>query len=267
MSKFKWIVVLWLMNVSQLVSAQESEKKTISILGVFHFGTTYDGAAIKMENTLGEKRQGEIIELVEKLQVYRPTKVLLEYPFKDQDRVQQRYSDYLNENHVLDISEAEQIGFRLAEALKHDKIYAIDYKLDMPFDPVYEYCQINNKMDDFNGFIQKINGFTASETDRLTKMSLSEYLAHMNSEAFDVKANELYLKDVFAFGDPLNEVGVEATATWFKRNMIMLNNIDRVVEPMDRVLVIVGQAHRALIKSFIKNRTDLVYEEISGYLK
>ena len=82
----------------------------------------------------------------------------------------------------------------------------------------------------------------------------------------DLITNQLYLKDVLEFGESNNEVGVEATTAWIKRNLIILNNINKVANSEDRVLLIIGQAHRAIIKEYINNRNDMEYIEISDYL-
>lgn len=47
----------------------------------------------------------------------------------------------------------------------------------------------------------------------------------------------------------------------------MMTNIDKWIDSNDRVLVIVGAAHRAVLKDFYEDRTDVEYLEITNFLK
>ena len=62
---------------SQKISTSDSKSK-ISILGTFHFGSTGDVAAVKVENIMSERRQKEIRQMLKKIKAYNPTKVLIE---------------------------------------------------------------------------------------------------------------------------------------------------------------------------------------------
>lgn len=69
-------------------------------------------------------------------------------------------------------------------------------------------------------------------------------------------------------GSTDNEVGAEVSATWYHRNMIMLKNIASYIEsPQERLLVIVGSSHRAVIKDYIEDRVDLKFVEIADFMK
>ena len=239
----------------------------VAILGTFHFGPTSDLASIKFDDIETEQRQSEILEVVERLSGYEPDKVLLEYPYESRAELQADYEAYLNGNYELRTNERDLIGFRLAEKLGHDSIYAIDHKLDLPFEPLVQYCQDSDKMDEFNSFVQEIQEFTARETERLTSMSLSAFLANMNTTEFDQLANDLYLRGTVNFGETGREVGVDAAIAWYKRNMYILKNIDRVTGSGDKVLLIVGHAHRAVLKNYIEDRSDMTFLEIGGYLR
>ncbi len=56
------------------------------------------------------------------------------------------------------------------------------------------------------------------------------------------------------YSDVETEVGIEASSIWWKRNMHILKNITQIIEDdKDRILVIIGAAHRAILKDFIKD--------------
>jgi Family of unknown function (DUF5694) len=122
-------------------------------------------------------------------------------------------------------------------------------------------------MDTRQKFIMEIQEYTAAETVDLAHTRLSTFLRDRNSDAADQLMKKLYNQDILAYGSPENEVGVELTTAWYKSNSMTLNNISRTIDsPKDRILVIVGAAHRAMIKDFILTRDDLEYLEINDYL-
>ncbi len=251
--------------------AQQSntdKKPEIAMLGMFHFGSTSDLAAIVMDDVKGEKRQREIQEVIDRLKEYNPTKVLVEYPMSKQDTLQSRYESFKNGGFALPTSETYQIGFRLARQLGHDTIYAIDHKMDLPFNDIVAYCQENNCMDKFQNIVNFAQSYTANETKVLKEMKLATFLLRQNSSESDRFGNGLYLREILDIGDPANEVGARITSIWYQRNMIIMKNILDLVENEDeRLLVIIGASHRAVIHSLLENRTEFRFVEIADYLK
>ncbi|MEM7185296.1 MAG: DUF5694 domain-containing protein [Bacteroidota bacterium] len=246
----------------------ENTQPSIALLGMFHFGETSDLAAIKMDDLHGEKRQTQIKDLVAQLQEYQPTKILVEYPMSRKDTIQIRYEAYLNNAYKLGDSETYQIGFRLAKAMGHSNIYAMDHKMDLPFDDLAAHLGKTGEMDKMNSMVKMINEMIQGETNVLATLPLSTFLLRLNSDRFDALANSLYLKEVLDMGTPDNEVGARFSAIWYQRNMIMLKNIASYIEsPNDRILVIVGSSHRAVIRDYIEDRNDLKYVEIAKFLR
>ena len=56
-------------------------------------------------------------------------------------------------------------------------------------------------------------------------------------------------------------------AKWWERNFYIMGNIDRVTEAGDRLLLIIGAGHRAVLRDFFEDRSDIDYVEIREYLK
>lgn len=248
--------------------SEEKKVPKVAMLGMFHFGKTTDIASIKIENLLGEQRQQEILSLIDYLALYKPTKILVEYPFEMTDSINARYQKYLEGKFAMTANEIYQIGFRLAKKMEHQKVYGIDHQMDLPFEALMLFCQENNQMDAMQKFISEIQEYTAAETVELAHTRLSTFLRDRNSDTADQRMNRVYVQDMLAYGNLKNEVGVELTAAWYKRNLMMLNNISRTIDsPEDRILVIVGAAHRAMMKDFILTRDDMQYVEIGDYLK
>ncbi len=265
----KKILFLFFLISLQVIAQpiETSSSPSIAILGMFHFGETSDLAAIDLKDLHSKKRQDEIKTIISQLEKYKPTKILVEYPMTYKDTLQKRYVHYLKGDYNLGDSETYQIGFRLAELLGHRKIYAMDYKLDLPFDDIVTHLTATNEMDKMNEMIVSVKNLMQEESQLLETMTLSSYLKRMNSGWFDGLANSLYLKEVLDMGSPDNEVGAKVSAVWYQRNMVMLKNITHYIEdPNERILVIVGSSHRAVLRDYIEDRTDLQFIEIADYL-
>lgn len=261
-----FLSILSFFSNAQGTPPEPSQTKTIAILGVFHFGETSDLASIKVDSILGETRQAEIKQLIQKLSAYNPTKVLLEYPAGRDDTINARYTRFLKGEFKPGKNEIYQLGFRLAALQGHQKVYGIDYRMELPFEPLMQYCSENGKEQEINQFIGRIKAYTEKESRLLEDLTLGEYFQRMNSEKADIASTEVYLKDLLAFGTEEQPVGVNFSAAWYKRNMAILKNIAGLTEAGDRVLVIIGTSHRAIIKDYIRGRSDLEYVEIGAYL-
>jgi Family of unknown function (DUF5694) len=250
-------------------TANLSDVSKVALLGVFHFGgSSGDLASMHMANPFGERRQNDISKLVAKLITYQPTKILVEYPKTKNELLKKRFLRYSSGKDTLGVNEVYQVGFRLAKQLKHAQLYPIDYQLDLPAEGLVEYCQRNNKMEDFENFIKYIQNYVQEENKKLERLSISDYLADINSDPSDRITNELYIKQSLVFGDSIKEAGAHFAATWWERNFIILKNISETIDSKDeRLLVIIGAAHRAVLKDLVMDRSDMEYVEIGEYLK
>lgn len=248
------------------MSAQEAPKE-MAILGVFHFGKTNDMAAVIMENPLGEKRQAEIEILVDKLAQFQPDRILLEYVPQRDSFYLIRYQQYLAGEHELNVNERQQIGFRLAKKMGHRKVYGIDHRMDLPFDEITRYAVEHNKNYLMENLGVKVGNFAGAQTEKLKNQSLVEYLAEFNSLEMDQKTHSLYVQDILNFGDADDPAGARMTAAWYQRNLIILQNIDRITRPGEKVLIIIGAAHRAILRDFIEDRDDMEFVEIADFLR
>lgn len=50
-------------------------------------------------------------------------------------------------------------------------------------------------------------------------------------------------------------------------NFFVLANIIKTIESGERFLLILGSSHRTIFKPLIKDKNDLMYDEIHDYLK
>ncbi len=262
------ILIVSNLNTSgQISNNSEQKKPVIALLGIFHFAGTSDLISIKADDLSSPQRQNEIKDLVNLLAEYKPTKIIVEYPFGN-NGIDSLYQSYLKGTHVLSIHESQQVGFRLSLKMGLDHIYPADHRMPLPFNELTNYLQENGKMIQLENMVadMKKNILDVSQ-QAYENRSLTDYLSLLNSDKFDAANKNMYLQYTNKMGDENNSVGTNLASKWWERNFRIMHNIDQIVEPGDRILVIFGQGHTAVLKDFYKSRDDLFYVDIVDYLK
>nr|WP_297913853.1 DUF5694 domain-containing protein [uncultured Allomuricauda sp.] len=266
--KFLWITafLLTLVGYAQEGSEEGIKGSRIAFLGIFHFGSTSDLMSLQPGDILGVERQEEIISVVEKLSRYKPTKIVLEFPFGN-NKLDSLYQQYLKAEHPLTINERQQLGFRLGAKLGHEHIYVADHRMDLPFEDLQNFLVETGKQDFFPNFLSKMKTEVIDVwQNKYDTLTLSEFLAFMNQDEFDRLNKAFYLQHMNQLGTEANPVGVALNAKWWERNMRIMHNIDKLTKDGDKILVLFGQGHTAILKDFYTARSDVQLDDILGYL-
>ena len=98
------------------------------IVGTFHFRDA-GSDSYKPEfdvDILSAERQAEVIELVAQLMRFQPTKIAVEVMPDRQPWLDSLYAAYRDGSYTLASDEIYQLGFRLASAVGHRRLYAVD---------------------------------------------------------------------------------------------------------------------------------------------
>jgi hypothetical protein len=249
------------------VKAQQPPKKLqILFLGTTHFAGSSDLLGLDMSDISSSKRQQEIKQLVNKLARFKPTKVILEYPYGNM-KMDSTYRQYLDDNHALTNNERQQLGFRLARNLGHDHVYAADKRMGLNFDAVMQFLEERNRKEEFNQLVALMKAEVINPMqEHYNRQNLANFFNFINRDENDRMTRMAYLQYFNRYSTPENPAGINLTARWWKRNFHIMANIDRIAEPGDRVLVIFGQGHTALLKQFYQDRQDVDVVPVNDYL-
>ena len=260
------ILFLGLVTISALRSGAypQQDKSQVMILGVYHFDNpNLDYVKTNVDNHLSTERQKQIVEVVELLAKFKPTKVVLE-AVDGVSPINRNYEGYLKGEYALKADERDQLGLRLAKMLGHKQVYAADHKLDMDFGGVIAAAQ-QSQDTQFLQVFQQVMAELQEFEKRKTSMTVREILAVMNDPKETAKGRDLYLQmSTVRSGDRF--VGADVLAGWYQRNFRIFSNIARFIQPQDRVLVIFGQGHAALIKELVLSNPRLQLVEANDYL-
>ena len=254
------------LNYSQDSANPSSTQKEIALLGTFHFAGSRDMVSMKIEGLDTPLRQKEIVTLCENLVAIKPDKVILEYPYGE-SKLDSIYQAYRNGNHNLNINERQQLGFRIAHMLGHEHIYVADHPMDIGFQPLMKYLEENGETYKIDTLVANAKTYLKSFEDVYKNGSVQDLLSAMNTPAADNENKNIYLEVFNTMGGPENHVGVTVVSKWWERNFIIMKNIDMIMEPEDRALVIFGQGHTSILKDFYRSRTDVELLDIQEYLR
>lgn len=277
----KLISLIFIIMFPTLLISQvrdSSEKVKVMTLGVFHFNfPNLDVQKIDDKDkidVLEAKYQKEIVEIVGALKEFKPTKIAIEANPASQKKIDSLYEAYKLGKHSLGRNEIEQLGFRLANELRIEKLECVDtwgktyeslnylfidtssrakafeqYYFNNP-DTIYEKKNSYNSSFKFEGIINNLLYLNDSQT---IKESLGPYL--IGHFKYEEKANDF--------------TGVDfETGRWFNRNLRIFRNIQRITKSTsDRILLIFGGGHMNILNYLFECSPEYELVPSESFLK
>ena len=255
--------------VAQSSSCPDSATPVL-LLGTWHMDNPgKDMLNLKADDVLAPRRQKEIEELVNRLANFRPTKVLIEAPYGDPVRPT-AYADYLAGKHQLTRNEREQVAFRLARRMNLSALAGIDYPMDL------DDSQLNLLMKSSPELVGKTmealqaDGGKEMEKQQslLARSSVLEFYRYQNSEEAIERNHQFYFKYLLPIAQGQNYAGADMVASWYKRNLRIMNNLERLqLSRTDRVFILFGQGHVKLLRDFINQTPGFCVVNTEAYLQ
>lgn len=241
------------------------EPARIMFLGLFHFDNPgLDAVKFTPRDVMQPAEQAYLTGLSERLARFAPTKVLLEYPADIEEKINQRYTDFLAEKFESPRNEIYQLGFRVAKLAGNARVHGIDVQAPPFEDPLWNY------LSEVPASERKLMDLIASESQRLDNahrsMSLRDILAMNNSADEDLRNKGFYmlLNDVAAENRLFH--GANSSAHWWHRNFRMYALIQMHAQAGERVLVIAGSGHTAILRDLLRADSERLEEDVLSYL-
>jgi hypothetical protein len=247
----------------------EHAKPAVLLLGSYHMANpNRDAFNIQADDVLTPQRQSEMLACVERLTRFQPTRVALEVSADQADALNNQYQQYLMGAFTLPPDEWYQLGFRVAAALQHERVYPIDWNEgtgDSGPDPI-AFAQAHQPE-----LYQQIMAASQRDVDetqaRMATASISELLCWQNELDTLQASHRIYLM-LSCIGMGKQYVGVEWVKGWYERNLKIFANLTRIVtSPQDRILVIYGAGHIPLLAQFIQDSGLYRQETVERYLR
>ena len=251
--------------VLAITSAPAQEPAQILVLGTYHFANPgLDVVQVEVADVLSDTRQAEILEIVDALHRFEPTKVAVEHEPETTGRIDSLYQAYRAGEHAPSRNETEQVGYRLAAMGGHPHVYPVDHAGEFPFGAVMEYAQAHDP--DFLVMVGEERAKMEDESNRQQReYTVGEILRFANDPDSLAASHGMYMR--FArVGAGDTYVGAELLAKWYERNIHIFTNLQALAEPGDRILLIIGSGHAPILRELIEYDPALQLVDPLDYL-
>ena len=252
-------------TIAQQPASPSAPRAQVLLLGTYHFDNPgLDVVKTEVADVLTPGKQAEIKQVVEAIARFRPTRIAIEVRADRAARVDSQYAAYRAGRHTLSRSEVQQLGFRLAERFDHPRLYAVDHGGDFPFGAVMQYAQGHDP-----AFVQRVQQTTAEMTAESNRnqqqKTIGEILRLENDPARIRKGHAMYT-EIARVGAGDTYVGADLLAKWYERNIRIFSDVQGIARPGDRILMIFGAGHAAILRELIASDPRLELIEATEYL-
>ena len=246
------------------------EKAKVLVVGTFHMD--YPGLdAFKTSeedkiDVLVEPKKSEVTELVEYIKKFKPNKIAIEA--YESWNATEKLKQYKNGEHRDKRDERYQLAIRIANELQLDTIYAIDsgsmtddlVKIDS------SYTKALFKDFDFQSedvYNQYYKNWFEEEDKIIPKVKLLDYFKHINSRESHHYGYGAYLIGDFKM-DNLKGADI-ISSWWYNRNLRIFRKLQIITEsPKDRILVIFGNGHAAILRQLLEASPEYEFVEFDS---
>jgi hypothetical protein len=245
-------------------------KAKVLVVGTFHFNypgldahKTVDSDKI---DVLVEPKKSEVIELVEYIKKFNPTKIAIEATEKWD--AMGKLKNFKSGKRILGRDEREQLGFRIVNDLKLDTIYSLDAKSFA--DDIDKRLQIFStelwkdydwKSDD--PIENSFNDLFSYQNKIIKEYSLLSVFKYLNSKEYHQYDYGSYLIGDFKLDE---HRGADVLSIyWYNRNLRIFRKLQDITESKDdRILLIFGNGHAALLRQFIESSPEYEFVEFDS---
>lgn len=245
--------------------AESLEPARVLVLGTYHFANPgLDVVKTDVADVLTARKQAEIDSVVEAISRFRPTRIAVEQRTETADRLDSLYEAYLSGQHELSRNETQQLGFRLAAMHELAGVHPIDHPGEFPFEAVMVYAQEHDP--EFVSFVQEEFARIEAESNRRQRENTVGEILRLMNEPDSLAAGHGHYLRIASVGAGDSYVGAELLSRWYERNIHIHANLQRIAEPGDRVLVIVGAGHAPILRELITSDPRMMLVEATEYL-
>ncbi len=232
--------------------AADEAKPQVMMFGVFHFANPgKDMVKTDQINVMTPEPQAYLDRLAQRIVAeFKPTKILIEYSPTDDEKWQGWYQDYLNGKYELGSNENFQLGFRIGKLAGGIPVQGFDEReIGWDAEPLFEVMpiaapELKAELDQFFADYSK----QTEEAHRT--QSLAQLLMDANDPEQDRLNKDLYIMTNGVSADGKFQ-GATASSSWWHRNFRMYARIQQQAAPGERLLVVGGQGHTAILKDFL----------------
>lgn len=258
--------------VPALEPFEEEPRRQILLLGTFHFSDAgLDSYRPEHEvDIFSERRQAELAEVLDRLAAFRPTKIAVEVMPARQPRLDEQYRAYLQGEYELSSHEIDQIAYRLARRLGHERVWAVDAERRFyePWVDPDEYAARHGQVEVLEDpWPERYEALYRYEDRLKMTQTLREALLYRNRPEVVRRNAGRYLVGGFKAGVGDEYPGVDSRTAWYNRNLRIFANLQRITEREDeRILLVIGAGHLGILRHAVEVSPEYRLVEVEEYL-
>lgn len=251
-------------------------KLEILLIGTFHFRNfdpklNLDVSQTNEIDVLTTENQKELEEIKKKISEFNPTKIFVEFPYDEQNKLDSLYNSFSPTNYKnVKRNEIQQLAFRVGKNLKLKKIFGCDFvNYQFPYDKMMETIK-NAKQNDLIELEDKSITEFETEYNAITKnrKSLLEALYFLNDNVNRKKDLSWYSNFANKAGSLKDTTGVYLASEWYRRNLFMYSNVQKRIDSKDkRIMILLGASHIATFKNFIELKPEWKIIELKELMR
>lgn len=250
-------------------SFAQTKPTEVLLIGTFHFNNPgADIVKVKTFDVMTPKVQAELETMTDKINLYQPDKIFVEWPWNEQSDLDALYAQYLGGKYEEYVTtkyikpsqrdfylknEIFQLAFRAGKKLKLTEIHAIDFKkTDFPYDSVMKAMTAARQEKLLKDIDALMKSYQANTNKKLETYTLTQLLLDHNKPESRALDNSLYLTLLNRAGSADAFVGPFLVSEWYRRNLYMYSLVQKLTEAQDdKVMVLAGSSHTAMMNGFI----------------
>jgi len=252
MTRIRFITFGLVSLLATAALAETPPPAKVMLLGTFHFADPGQDAVKTRSLDVTRPESQQYLDALSRriANEFRPTRILLEYAPENDATVNDRYRQYLDGSYELPVNEIYQLGFRIARHSGLDAVGSWDHReVEWKAEAMFDYAKENDP-EAVAAFEADIAAVTAEQQKRQDTMSLQQLLA-LSNDPEDFAANKALYVATNDIGAGDGYAGADASASWWHRNFRMYANIQKAAGPGERVLVIGGSGHIAIVADLL----------------
>lgn len=245
-------------------AAQAPAPAKVMFIGLWHFDNPgLDAVKYTPIDVMKPAEQAYLVALAKRIAGFKPTRILLEYPAERDAVMNQRYQDWLAGRFELPVNEIYQLGFRIAKEAGLKRVEGFDVRDVKGDDSIWPHLMQDPALS------KEFGAMIADMSKRLTHMHKTmdmKALLRRNNHPDEDRENKSFYLWLNPIGtDAAPHMGSNASTQWWQRNFRMYALVQKAAQPGERVVVIAGQGHTAVMRDFLRADLKRVEEHPDAY--
>lgn len=253
----------------------ESAAIEVMILGTYHFGNPgADLSNAQIDPVTTPDKQAQLQAVADGLARFKPTVIAVERVASDQaTMLDHRYPAFKPEDLTTNPDERAQIGYRLANQLGIDRVYAIDEQdregemSYFPFELVMDWADKHGRSGELQASLAEVQKMTASLEARQKTETVGQLLADFNDRSAPLgEGGHGFYMGLLGFGAGADQPGAVLNGRWYTRNAVIFAKLRQTARPGDRIIVVYGAGHSYWLRQLVETTPGFRLVDATDYL-